>query len=112
MAVAANVPPPPVMCSISEHRVGANQIQIEARIRSDVVQAGTYRLQVTKRGPAGSTQVNQQSEFSLNAGGALEIRGLTFSVEPEASYQAVLSIKAGDAAYTCERTGPEGSDRL
>lgn len=111
MAIADSIPPMPIVCTVSEHRAG-RQVQIEALIRSDAHQIGVYRLQVSKRGPSGSSQINQESEFTLEAGASVRIRGLSLSLEPEARYRAVLSVRVGDADYTCERSGPDGGTAL
>jgi hypothetical protein len=111
MGVAITHPPPPIVCTVSEHRAG-RQVRIEALIRSDARQAGRYRLQVSKRGPSGDSQIDQESEFTLEAGASVRIRGLSLSLEPEARYRAVLSVRVGDADYTCERGGPEDGSSL
>lgn len=108
----ADLPPPPVTCSLSEHRAGA-QVEIQAEIRASIEQRGHYRLNVTKSGPSGSTKVSQQAAFSLRPGAVVRMQGLSLSMEPEARYRAVLTVEAGDeATYRCERTGPEASGPL
>lgn len=103
--------PPPISCTLLEHRAGS-QVQIEVRLRSDGARTGTYRLQVVKQGRSGSAQINQESAFSLDAGRSVRIDGPSLSLEPSASYRAILSVKANDITYTCERSGPEPTDRL
>ena len=108
----ADLPPPPLVCSLSEHRAGS-QVEIRAEIRAGTEQRGLYRLKVTKSGPSGSAQVSQQAAFTLEPGIAARMQGLSLSMEPDARYSAVLTVEAGDkTTYRCERSGPEASDRL
>lgn len=109
MAASADVPPPPISCTLVEQRAGA-QVWIAAQIRGESAQAGTYRLQVTKHGPAGHSQINQQSEFALDAGRSVQVQGPNLSMEPSARYHAVLSVRSGGGACTCERSGPDGDE--
>lgn len=111
MTMPGDVSPPPIVCSLSEHRHGS-QVRIGAEIRSDRPQSGNYRLQVLKHGPSGGAQVSQQSAFSLAPNAPARIQGLSLFVEPQGRYRARLSVRAGDAEYACEREGPDASDSL
>ncbi|WP_338103545.1 curli-like amyloid fiber formation chaperone CsgH [Methylorubrum populi] len=108
----ADLPPPPLACSLSEHHAGM-QVEILAEIRANSVQQGLYRLRVTKDGPSGRTQVSQQAAFSLEPGAVARMHGVSLSMEHQARYRAVLIVEAGDqATYRCERSGPEAADPL
>lgn len=111
MVVLSDIPPPSISCTLLEQRQGT-QVRIGAQIRADVAQSGTYRLEVIKSGPSGSSQISQQSEFTLDAGRSVQILGLSLSMEPSARYRAVLSVKTGGSTYACERTGPGGTSEL
>lgn len=109
--MTGDLPPPPIACVLSEHRQGS-LIQIEAEIRSTSVKSGTYRLLVSKQGSSGSTQVSQQSDFSLASDPIMRLQGPRFSLEPDARYRARLAIRAGIDEYLCESEGPDGANPI
>ncbi|AWI86912.1 hypothetical protein C0214_00110 [Methylobacterium sp. DM1] len=111
MAVIEYIPLPSVVCTISERRVG-DRVRIEAQIRSDKERAGIYELQVTKSGPAGSAQVIQRSDFTLDPGTPLQIQGLSLSLEPHGQYRARLLIRTDNTEYGCKREGPDAADPI
>lgn len=104
--MTGDLPPPPIVCLLSEHREGS-LLQIEAEIRSTSVKSGTYRLLVRKQGSSGSTQISQQSNFSIASNSTVRLDGLRISLEPDGRYRAQLSVRIGAIEYTCEREGPD-----
>jgi hypothetical protein len=111
MAAPADLSPPPISCTLVEQRDGAH-LRIAARITADDARSGTYRLQVIKHGPAGDSQISQQSAFALDAGRTVQVQGVSLSMEPSARYRAALSVSSGGATYGCERSGPESAEDL
>ncbi|MRI52776.1 hypothetical protein D8770_02235 [Methylobacterium sp. DB1607] len=104
--MTGDLPPPPIVCILSEHRQGS-LVELEAEIRSSSVGSGTYRLLVTKQGLSGSAQVSQQSDFSISSDSIVRLDGPRFLLEPDGRYRARLSVRIGSVEYMCEREGPD-----
>lgn len=111
MTMPNDVPPPPIVCALSEQRQGS-QVQVEAEIRSSLARSGSYRLVVMTHGPSGSAQLSQQSAFSVAPNSSVRVQGPRFSLSLDGHYRARLSIRTGDAEYGCEREEADASDRL
>lgn len=63
---------------------------------------GVYRLRLTGRGAAGSTDISQGSDFVASAGGATSLGRISLS--PGATYDARLDVEAGGESLSCRET--------
>ncbi|MGU3359064.1 curli-like amyloid fiber formation chaperone CsgH [Methylobacterium sp. M6A4_1b] len=71
-----------------------------ALARRDVV--GTYTLLVVKTGPGGSSRVSQGGRFEVAAGGQAGLGEVRLSLEPDAGFEATLTLDVDGQRIGCE----------
>lgn len=88
-------------CEISVSRSGG-MVMIEPLVHSGRSVDGMYRLRVTGRGSAGSTDISQGSDFFADPGATTSLGRL--SLTSGATYEARLEVEAGRERVSCRET--------
>lgn len=91
---------PPVECSVVRTQEGGT-VHLVAQVQSSTKLSGTYRFEVVKAGGAGSSQVQQSGEFSVQANKATAISSTEISVGDQGKYEARLLVKWPGGEQEC-----------
>lgn len=91
----------PLACTIQATKVH-DGLRLEALVAADHEAAGTYRLVLSKTGPAGSTDVSQGGEFAVMPGTTSVLSGSELSLERGAKLSAKLTLATQGADVDCE----------
>lgn len=67
---------------------------------------GRYAFRVAKTGPAGTSNISQGGEFLLGAGSGASVGQVSLGLEPEARYEAVLTVEMNGDRRDCRISGP------
>lgn len=89
---------------------------VDLSIRNDVAEfrgiatsriggQGTYRLVVAKVGRAGTSNIVQSGQVTLEPGGRKSVGSVNISVEAGSRYEAVLTLEVGGARWECRAAG-------
>lgn len=66
---------------------------------------GTYQLVVAKVGRAGTSNMVQRGQVTLEPGGRTSVGSMNISVEAGSRYEAVLTLEVGGARWECRAAG-------
>jgi hypothetical protein len=83
-------------------RENAGTVALEAIVSATAATEGTYKLQVSGGGSAGSSDMTQSGEFSVTAGEQSAVGSVTLASDG-GSYVADLSVTAGTSVHRCTR---------
>lgn len=64
--------------------------------------AGTYTLLVVKTGPSGTSRLSQGGRFQTSAGGQAGLGEVRLSLEPDAGFEATLTLDVDGQRVGCE----------
>jgi hypothetical protein len=105
-AAGATAPPTapfkPVQCEIRSTRVPGG-IALETLATAQKRVAGTYRLVVTKNGPAGTSDIVQGGAFRAGRGKDTVLGSVELGIERGASYVAKLSLSWDGQKTVCTK---------
>lgn len=90
----------PVECSVVRTQEG-NTVHLVAQVQSSTKLSGTYRFEVVKAGGAGSSQVQQSGDFSVQANKATAISSTEIGIGDKAKYEARLLVKWPGGQQEC-----------
>ncbi|WP_370877617.1 curli-like amyloid fiber formation chaperone CsgH [Methylobacterium persicinum] len=93
--------PPGLRCELTQQVQGAT-VSITGLVFASEVKVGTYQLRVVKKGPAGTSVLNQGGTFTAKPSEASPIGHLALSVEAGGGYTAHLLVASGDSRAECE----------
>jgi hypothetical protein len=91
----------PLSCTIHATNV-RNGLRLEALVAADREATGTYRLTLSKAGPAGSSDVSQGGEFAVMPGSTAILGGSELSLERGAKLSAKLTLATKGSDVDCE----------
>ena len=101
MPLTAPPDPPALRCELTQ-QVNGGTISITGLVHASAAGAGTYQLRVVKKGPAGTSTLNQGGAFQVQPPVASAVGHLAFSMEAGASYTAHLQVASGGSNAECE----------
>jgi hypothetical protein len=104
--VLINESAPALICTLHEQRANGT-VALEGEVTTASEAAGHYRLRVKKTGPAGSTSTNQEGSFPAPAPSKSRVGHSTFSLEPGAHFEAVLTVQQSNRSAECRALGGE-----
>jgi len=90
----------PVECSVIRSQDGGT-VHLVAQVQSSTKLSGTYVFEVVKAGGAGSSQVQQSGDFSVQANKATAISSTEISVADKARYEVRLVVKWPGGQQEC-----------
>ncbi len=93
----------PLSCELRVAPAGAGAVLLSAVARSSAAASGNYSLSLAKDGDASGADMQQNGSFSVGAGGASTLSEVNMSLEPGASYSAVLTLSWGGGRITCRQ---------
>lgn len=93
--------PPSVQCQVAADRT-EGMVTISGIVSASKTIDGTYKLQILKQGPAGSSRLQQGGNFSAQPSTDARTSQARVSLEPGARLTAVLTVTAGGQVYECQ----------
>lgn len=93
----------PLACELHVAPAGGGAIVLSAVARAGAPAVGRYSLRLAKDGDATSADMQQDGTFAVGPGGASTLSEINMSLEPGASYSAVLTLTWGGGRITCRQ---------
>ena len=94
----------PLACEIAATESG-RQIEFQGLVAASSALSGQYRLEIEKSGPSGSVTSRQSGNVTTDPVSPRAVGRMMISVEPGASYKAILTVEAGGRSYECQKQG-------
>lgn len=79
----------------------ADRLSLQGVVAADRPVKGMYQMSLKKKGPSGSSNINQGGDVNLLSSGELLLNRVDLSAEKDTSYSVILSVKIDNDTYVC-----------
>jgi hypothetical protein len=93
----------PLTCELRVAPAGGGSVLVSALAHANAPASGRYSLSLAKDGDASGADMRQEGAFAVGAGAASTLSEVSMSLEPGASYSAVLTLSWGGGRITCRQ---------
>lgn len=93
----------PLTCELRVAPAGGGAVLVSAVARASAATNGRYSLSLVKDGDSSGADMQQDGTFSVGPGASSTLSEVNMSLEPGASYSAVLTLSWGGGRITCRQ---------